>query len=61
MGEPLSRGRGLSITRERLARLYQDEPHQFDVTPRTGGGTMAVMRVPLRMAVVTPVREALRA
>ncbi|HTV02811.1 MAG TPA: histidine kinase, partial [Luteitalea sp.] len=56
-----SRGRGLSITRERLAGLYQDEPHHFDVVPRAGGGTVVIMRVPLRMAAGTPVREALRA
>lgn len=42
-----SSGLGLKVTRERLVGLYRDE-HEFVVRPREGGGTEAIVTVPLR-------------
>jgi hypothetical protein len=42
-----SDGRGLANTMARLASLYGTAA-SLQVTPRSGGGTMAVMRLPWR-------------
>lgn len=40
-------GRGIANTRERLRGLYGDEA-SLEISPRTGGGTRATLRVPYR-------------
>jgi two-component sensor histidine kinase len=44
-------GVGLRVVRERLQQLYGDDA-SFQLKPQAGGGTLAVVRLPLRVASV---------
>jgi len=43
-----AKGLGVRVTRERLAGLYPDIAGSFEIRNRAAGGTLVVMRVPLR-------------
>jgi sensor histidine kinase YesM len=43
-------GLGLSVTRERIARLHPNEATYFSVHPRVGGGTEVEIQLPLQIA-----------
>lgn len=42
-----TKGLGVTVTRERLAGLYPEALHYFDIRRRDGGGTEVILRVPL--------------
>jgi signal transduction histidine kinase len=42
-------GVGLSVTRERIAELHPNGSSRFTVAPRTGGGTIVEISLPLRL------------
>ena len=43
-------GLGLSVTRERIARLHPNGSSYFSIHPRAGGGTEVEIQLPLRLA-----------
>jgi sensor histidine kinase YesM len=45
----ISRGMGLSVTRERIAGLHPNGASSFAVRPRSGGGTEVEILLPLRL------------
>jgi len=49
-----SSGVGLSVTRERIAALHPDGASHFAIHRRAGGGTEAVIGLPLRLLEDTP-------